>query len=107
MTGSELDMLIETLAGAAVFLFLYSAIALIVNAGMAAYVAEAKNYQPVAWFFLTLFFPMALFAVLGLPVKEKQADSVRLLSDVLSEISAKLDAQDPASPDGQGETRSG
>ena len=31
-----------------------------------------KNYTPHNWFFLTLFFPMALFAVVGLPVKEKQ-----------------------------------
>ena len=107
MIESELDMMMEMLAGMAVFLFLYGLAALIVNAGMAAYVAESKNYQPVAWFFLTLFFPMALFAVIGLPVKEKKDDPLNETLRLMSEIADKLPARDPASPDKQGETPGG
>ncbi|MXZ04497.1 MAG: hypothetical protein F4Y90_03080 [Rhodothermaceae bacterium] len=67
MIGYELEALIYAWAAA---IFWYGIIAVFVNAGMAAFVAQEKNYPPVIWFFLTLFFPMALFAVLGLPVKE-------------------------------------
>ena len=69
MTGYELQALIGAWATA---MFLYGIIAVLANAGMAAFVAEQKGYAPYNWFFLTLFFPMALFAVLGLPVREVQ-----------------------------------